>query len=173
MTFLEHGDIRKSGRAILIACTIFVLLNECSEAFEKIVLFGFEVRITHETMLGFLRVGIVTLCAVFAVRLVQGYADWKDAFSGKNAATARNDSLLEDRALGGFRLLSDRLTIAIKRIVDGNERESSTVVDDKVKRVKSEFYRYYFRRTGDQIDTLLIQVLLPIAAVIMLWGCPR
>lgn len=48
MTFLEHGDIRKSGWAILIACTIFILLNECSEAFERVILFGFEVRISHE-----------------------------------------------------------------------------------------------------------------------------
>lgn len=166
MTFLEHGDIRKSGRAILIACTIFVLLNECSEAFPKVVLFGFDVRITHEMLVGFLRVGIWALCAVFAVRFVQGYADWVEVFSGKKAVEKRT-SALNGSDFGDKFLISDTRGEAINkadevidRIYGGKDTRGLK------KRIRSEYLQYYAKYLGDWIDTLLLQVILPISAVV-------
>ena len=174
MTFLEHGDIRKSGRAILIACTIFVLLNECSEVFDKVVLFGFEVRITHEMLLGFLRVGIGVLSVIFVVRFAQGYASWHEVFSGEKAAEARQVVLVNEigQGLKPFDTKMQALEKVKKRApIETNPGYPRHL--ENIRLVKSEYRRFYLRRLGDQIDALLLQVVLPLAAVIYaFWVSP-
>ena len=174
MTFLEHGDIRKSGRAILIACTIFVLLNECSEAFTEIVLFGFEVRITREMLVGFLQIGIWALCVIFVVRFTQGFAAWEQVLSGGKAAEARESVLVNQI---GFRISKDdSKKEALKKIGEPSAGAGEANYNQKLNGIKltnSEYLRFYFRRSGDFVDALLLQVILPLAAVIYaFWMSP-
>lgn len=178
MTFLDHGDIRKAGRAILIASTLLVLINECSSPFSSVSLFGFHVNIPQSEVLRFLAISVLALLVVFLIRFFQGITPFMDAILGETARVGRDD-MLDSEASVKRDKIGSRLD-CIKWVTEAfgpdsvqgiyvDDPENGNKIQEHTKRlqiINREFRRYRARRVGDIVDAVGIQVLLPGAAAV-------